>query len=202
MGKTVFNPDVQQLDLSSKVVAGLERTSQAFRALLWDKAKELGLSPIQIQLLIFVGYHKTYMNNVSFLAQEFNVTKPTISDAVKVLDKKGLIEKEYSLTDSRSYSILPSAKGKKMISATEDFATPILESLKNLGEKEQEQFFKTLSTLLFQLNKKGVLSVQRTCYGCRFHQSDGDAHYCNLLQKPLLQSDIRIDCPEYEPRSA
>ncbi len=126
-----FDPESQQADLSAKITAGLERVSQAFKTLLWDKAKLLGLSPIQIQLLIFVAHHKSGWNNVSALANEFNVTKPTISDAVKVLDKKKLILKDYSSTDNRSYTIVLSEKGKAVVRETEDFANPVGQLLDN-----------------------------------------------------------------------
>ena len=53
MSDSVFNPNHQETDISSKIVAGLERISEAFKVLLWEKAKLLGLSPIQIQILIF-----------------------------------------------------------------------------------------------------------------------------------------------------
>lgn len=197
----VFDPKNQELELTSKIVAGLERVSQAFKVLLWDKAKELGLSPIQIQLLIFCSYHKSDLNNVSFLAQEFNVTKPTISDAVKVLDKKGLIEKEYSTIDNRSYSIYLSDSGKAVVAQTEDFAHPILESLKEMAAPEQSVFYQTLSRLLFQLNRKGVLAVQRTCYACRFYSKSEKGSYCNLLERWLEQTEIRLDCPEFQAQT-
>ncbi|MEO0333318.1 MAG: MarR family transcriptional regulator, partial [Bacteroidota bacterium] len=63
MEKSVFNPTNQQSDVSSKIVAGLERISEAFKVLLWEKAKSLGLSPIQIQILIFIAYHKSELCN-------------------------------------------------------------------------------------------------------------------------------------------
>ena len=85
---SVFNLDNQNAGLNSKIVAGLERLSQAFRTLLWEKAKEFGLSPIQIQVLIFIHYHSKEKSTVSYLAQEFNLTKPTISDAIKALEQK------------------------------------------------------------------------------------------------------------------
>mgnify|MGYP001953763141 CR=1 FL=1 len=93
MSNNIFNPNHQETNLSNKIIAGLERISEAFKVLLWQKAKTIGLSPIQIQILIFINYHKIEFCNVSHLAKEFNVTKPTISDAVKVLVNKELIEK-------------------------------------------------------------------------------------------------------------
>lgn len=201
MKESVFNPKQQEQHLSSKIVVGLERISQAFKVLLWDKAKEYGLSPIQIQILVFISYHKDDLNNVSLLAKEFNVTKPTISDAVKVLDKKGLVVKEYSATDSRSFHIFPSEKGKQIVAATESFAEPITEQFEILGEGEKVQFFNTLSKLIFRLNKRGILTVQRTCTSCRFYQKTDALHYCALLQTSLADAEIRLDCPEFEAKS-
>ncbi|WP_234859068.1 MarR family transcriptional regulator [Aquimarina aquimarini] len=59
--------------------------------------------------MIFCAYHKENLCTVSYLAKEFNITKPTISDAVKVLEKKEMIFKNNTSSDHRSYYIsLPS----------------------------------------------------------------------------------------------
>src|SRR5690606_14693713 len=104
MNEGTFNPEQQQKDISSKIVTGLERVSEVFKILLWEKAKLVGLRPIQIQILIFIAHHKQHLCNISHLAKEFNVTKPTVSDAVRILDKKGFVIKDFSSSDSRSYS--------------------------------------------------------------------------------------------------
>jgi DNA-binding MarR family transcriptional regulator len=201
MENSVFNPNHQIDNLSSKVVSGLERISEVFKVLLWEKAKQVGLSPIQIQILIFVAYHKQELCNVSHLAKEFNVTKPTISDAVKILDKKQLILKDYSSNDSRSYSIHLSQLGQQIVSETNDFANPLQQQIDKFKLAELEGVFKTLSELIYKLNQNGTLTVQRTCFGCKYHQKQGDSDYCGLLEKELLNKDIRLDCPEFEEKS-
>lgn len=200
MSKSSFNPKNQESDLSNKIVAGLERISEAFKVLLWEKAKSLGLSPIQIQILIFVAYHKEAFCNVSHLAKEFNLTKPTISDAVRILDKKALIIKDFSSNDSRSYSIQLSAAGKKIVQETENFADTLKKHLQDNTKADLESVFSTLSKLIYQLNQTGILTVQRTCYACKFHSHIKNKDYCNLLDKELLNSEIRIDCSEFEKK--
>lgn len=200
MKKSVFDPNQQQNDISSKIVSGLERISEVFKKLLWEKAKHVGLSPIQIQILIFIAYHKSELCNVSHLAKEFNVTKPTISDAIKILDKKLLIIKDYSLSDSRSYIIQLSELGKAIVAQTEDFADPLQKQMDNFTEVDRANIFKTLSELIFKLNKSGILSVQRTCFGCKYYEKNETSDYCNLLEKKLQNNDIRLDCPEFEER--
>lgn len=201
MADSVFNPENQNKDLSNKVVAGLERISEAFKVLLWEKAKTLGLSPIQIQILIFINYHKIEFCNVSHLAKEFNITKPTISDAVRVLLNKELIEKVISTSDSRSYAIQLSDSGKTMVLETENFALPLKNQLNDIESADLVSTFKTLSKLIYKLNQNGVLTVQRTCYACKFYQKNGNLHFCNLLGKELLNSEIRIDCGEFEEKA-
>lgn len=202
MKKSTFNPAQQEKDISSKIVAGMERVSEVFKILLWEKAKLVGLSPIQIQVLIFIAFHKRELCNVSHLAKEFNVTKPTVSDAIKVLDKKGMIIKDFSSSDSRSYSITLSELGTEIISQTYDFSNPLKKQIDSFSSSELESLFGTLSQLIYKLNRNGILSVQRTCYGCKFYQKNQESDYCNLLQKELLNREIRLDCPEYEEKDS
>ena len=200
MDKSIFNPGEQEKNISNKIVVGLERISEVFKVLLWEKAKLIGLSPIQIQILIFIAYHKSTLCNVSHLAKEFNVTKPTISDAIKVLDKKGMIIKDFSSDDNRSYSILLSDLGKKIVVETNDFADPLKNQINDIEQSDLENLFKSLSNLIYQLNQKGILTVQRTCYACKFYSQTQNKDYCNLLDKELKNFDIRLDCPEYEKK--
>ena len=200
MDKSIFNPSGQENNISSKIIVGLERISEVFKILLWEKAKLVGLSPIQIQILIFITYHKQELCNVSHLAKEFNITKPTISDAVRILDKKGLITKDYSSTDSRSYSIQLSQSGSKVVAETENFADPLKSQLNGIQQTDLENLFGTLSKLIYQLNRNGILTVQRTCYGCKFYDHSENKDFCNLLNKELQNSEIRLDCSEYKEK--
>lgn len=46
------------------------------------------LSQVKIQVLVFIHQHPAYKTTVSYLAQKFNFTKPTISDVSQVLEQK------------------------------------------------------------------------------------------------------------------
>ena len=201
MMKSSFNPKQQEKDISNKIVAGMERISEVFKLLLWEKAKLLGLSPIQIQVLIFISYHKKELCNVSHLAKEFNVTKPTISDAIRILNNKGIVTKDFSSSDKRSYSLQLSELGKELLEETNDFANPLKKQVDKFNDKELESLFGTLSKLIYKLNVSGILNVQRTCYGCKYYQKNNRTDYCNLLQKKLMTNEIRLDCPEYEEKA-
>ena len=202
MDNSTFNPEQQEKDISSKIVAGLERISEVFKVLLWEKAKLVGLSPIQIQILIFIAFHKQELCNVSHLAKEFNVTKPTISDAIRVLDKKGMVAKDFSSSDNRSYSLRLTDLGRELVATTHDFAIPLKKQVDSFNEEQLKSLSTTINELIYKLNRIGILTVQRTCYGCTFYQKNPDSDYCQLLQKKLANTEIRLDCPEFEEKPA
>lgn len=196
--KNSFDLTNQQNDLSSKITVGLERISEVFRVLLWEKAKIVNLSPIQIQILIFVKNHTEKLNQVSYLAQEFNMTKATISDAVRILEKKGLIEKHSSPIDKRAYHISISTSGEKVIQQTKDFTAQLYQTILQLPDNEQESLYTSLTQIIFNLNQKGIIQVQRTCFACQFYEKRKEEHYCHFLKNTLMEKEIRIDCPEFE----
>ena len=54
---------------------------------------------LQIQLLIFIKHHSKNKATVSYLAKEFNLTKATISDTIKILKQKKYITKTINAND-------------------------------------------------------------------------------------------------------
>ncbi len=187
------------LPIEDKIIYGLERISEVFKSLLWEKAKIFGISPIQIQLLIFIHNHKINLCSVSHLAKEFNVTKPTVSDAVKVLFQKKLVDKDFSVADNRSYHLFITPLGEDLIHNIIDYALPFKVELEKIDQKALEELYQTMTNLIFLMNKNGLIEVQRTCFGCKYYESSlSHKHYCHLLEQPLESSEIRLDCKEFE----
>ena len=112
MMSSPFDPIQQENNLDAKITFALERISLVFKSMQLDQSKKNNMSPIQTQILIFLLYHSPIHHKVSYLAQEFNLTKATISDSVKVLIQKGLIQKKTDPQDSRSFSLNLTSEGK------------------------------------------------------------------------------------------
>jgi len=185
-------------NVNQKIISGLERISKAFRVLLWEESKLYKISPIQIQLLIFCGTHKKEDLNVSFLATEYDLTKATISDSIKVLLKKELLSKTINAKDSRSFTVQLTKKGKEIVEKTSGFTTVLKESINSFSELEKGIFLERLMLLIYQLNQKDVISTQRMCLTCFHYKKDGNNHYCNLMEEQLKNSELQIDCPEHQ----
>ncbi|MCK0130627.1 MarR family transcriptional regulator [Flavobacteriaceae bacterium F08102] len=187
--------------LTSKIVIGLERLAEAFKSMLWEQAKIHGLSPIQIRILIFVAYHPPELNNVSYLAKEFNVTKPTVSDAVRVLFNKRLIEKEIDPTDTRSYRIILTSAGLKIVDTTQHFTQPLASEIHKISPSELSSTYHLLVHLIHKLHQNGILTVQRTCFHCKFYETRNKRHFCHFLKQKMQPDELRLDCPEFKDES-
>ena len=199
MKKSAFDILNQNTNTDSKIIASLERIAQAFRVLLWNESKEFSLSPIQIQVLIFLLHHDTDKRKVSFLAGEFNMSKATISETVKILEQKKLIHKEFEQNDARSYIIHLSSKGKDVAQKTSLFAQQIQVPIQKLDPDHKDNLLISLLEIIHHLNQSGVITIQRMCLSCRYytHQKNGNEHFCKLMNQALAQHELRIDCPEH-----
>jgi DNA-binding MarR family transcriptional regulator len=197
MEKSAFDPAHQQTHTGSKIIASLERIAQAFRVLLWNESKTNTLSPIQIQILIFLLHHEKSMGKVSYLADEFNLSKPTISDAVKSLEEKQLIGRKTEDADARSQIIFLTRKGKTTATQSAMFGQQLEKPIAQLSASEKEKLLIQLLGIIRHLNKAGIITLQRMCFTCTHYEQKGDAHFCRLLNQRLSNTELRIDCPEH-----
>lgn len=193
-----FNPEYQNKNIEGKIIVALERISEAFRVLLWKEGKENALTPIQLQLLLFLKYHDPEKCRVNYLAKEFNLTKATVSESVRLLSKKGYISKETDPKDTRSYSIHLTQSGNTLAIKCGSFAMDLEQPVHSLSSAQKEMMFQSLLELITKLNKAGIITVQRMCFSCRFYVPNNKNDYCNFLKKELSKTDLRVDCPEHQ----
>jgi len=198
MKNSPFNPANQNNSVDSRIVAALERISEVFRVLLWQEGKENSLSPTQIQLLIFIRFHSSEKCKISYLADEFNMTKATISDCVKTLLAKQLIEKELDPADTRSYTLSLTTEGIRVANQVSLFTSALDMPIASLTNEQKSVMLEGLLKLIHDLHKAGIITIQRMCSTCSYHSMKNGKHYCTLLKTKLSKTDIRLDCPEHE----
>lgn len=184
--------------INQKITYGLERIAKAFRVLLWEESKTHKISPIQIQLLLFCASHKQENLKVSFLANEFDLTKATISDSVKVLIKKELLSKEINPLDTRSFTVRLTKKGYDIVNKTKGFNSVLNKSIDSLSMAEKENLLGNILSIIYQLNQQKIISTQRMCLTCYYYEKKGNNNYCNLLQTTLKKEELQIDCPDHK----
>lgn len=200
--KSIFNHKYQHSDLDSKLVLAFERISQVFRILLWEQTKKHNLSPIQTQILIYLNHQPESERNVSTLAQRLNITKATVSDAVKSLVEKKLVLKKVDNQDARFYGLDLTEKGHELVKKIEIWGHQVKENFNGLSERDKEELFEVLLKLLIRFEDKGIINRNRICFSCkhfkRSKKNKKELYFCQLLNKPLQTEELRVDCLEHQ----
>lgn len=195
-----FDPAQQLVNLDSKIIASLGKLAEVFRVLFQASAQEHGLSATQLQLLHYISYHPDPLHRRgAFMAREFNVTKATVSDSIKALEQKGLVQKITDERDTRSFILSLTPRGEAIKAATAGVTRPLETTMGMLLPEQKEQLTHTLFELIHRLNAAGVVSPQRMCLNCRHYSGDRrNDHYCHLIGQPLQAFDLRLECPEFK----
>jgi len=191
--------------MENKIIAALERLSQAQQILLWDIAKEERLSPIQIRFMLYLKSHGKEQRRVSILAKEFGLTQATVSDAIKVLAEKGLISKKEYLKDKRVSTLDLTSKGKRITEKLSGWQDMIEEQIKHFSPETKETVMIFLMELIVSLKKAGVINFARMCIACNNFQKDAypgseKPHYCRLTNRAIASSELNIDCDKNIPK--
>lgn len=199
-----FDPPSQHGDVDKKIVAALERLSQAYRVLLQEEAQGRGLSPIQARFLVHLLHHGDGLGRVGRLAEEFGLSRATVSDAVRTLEAKGLVRRESWPRDGRVATLKLTPVGEEAAAGLSGWADVVEEQLGLFAPEEKEAVMRFLMRLISALQGASVITVARMCVTCRFfrpdaHPGSASLHHCALLDLPLSGADLRTDCPEHEP---
>lgn len=191
--------------LPDKIVASLERLSRVFRILLWDLATESGLSPIQIQFLLYLRDQPRAHCRVSVLAREFGLTRATVSDAVSTLVRKGLVLKEGSDADKRVAHLLITDEGRKLARKFEGWQKRMVEKVQGFDPQTLGTVFLFLQETIIGLQRDGTVARAHMCLGCEHFRPGASGeplrpHLCALTQPPLGIPDLKVDCPVHKSR--
>jgi hypothetical protein len=70
--------------------------------------------------------------------------------------------------------------------------------IEKLTQEQKTIMLNGLLKLIYDLNKSGIITIQRMCFTCSNYQLDNGIHYCKLLKSKLAENELRVDCPEHE----
>jgi DNA-binding MarR family transcriptional regulator len=196
--------DANQSDVDVKIAAALERIAQALRVALWEEGKQAGLSPIQVQMLVFLASRPAGVR-AGDLAREFHLTPATVSETLDALERKKLLCREDDPFDRRAVMVKATRAGRHAGNTSRDWNRVIREAVASVrGDKVAHMRF--LMRLIAELQKAGLVTVARMCSSCRYFDRrrprPGTVGYCRLLEQPLRERDLRVDCPEHQPLHA
>jgi len=145
------------LDLSQQLIFALEKLTRLFKALYNAQGQRFNLSPVQIQILIYLVQSSENDRTLTALSLEFHTTKASLSESINNLLNKKLISKRRVKNDNRSQIIQLSAKGKKL-AIKAGLALKLFESpIQSLSKAEKQRVLKGLIKIVPRIERKLIL---------------------------------------------
>lgn len=186
----------------AKILFAFERIATVWKFNLQQVAKANSVTSLQLQILFFLRDHRDPLCNTSDIAKEFGVTKPTVSDSIKALLNKELVSKHPLPSDGRAFTFKLTEKGSRLAHSENTSLTHASELLDGITIDTLDNLWEILLSLMQNLSSADVIPL-RMCHACAFYSSDKDTSnaYCQFLQMPLRNDDLRLDCPDFEPQT-
>lgn len=193
--RTNFSPEQQLTALDARLLLSLQRLSDMLKAMQWEQARTMGITPLQLQILLFVGYHPPAVNKAANIAAELQVSRPTISDAVGSLVSKQLLVMEADKRDRRSFALVLTETGTQLMEKAGEYMQPLLTLLDKKSVQEKGSLYHSVYNIITGLLTPEKGGVQRMCFNCAHYSGNKKRqHNCLLLQKPLSSSELQLDC--------
>jgi DNA-binding MarR family transcriptional regulator len=188
---------------ASQLLIGLARLGQAVRMEAWRNAGPHNLSPLQADIVILLHDSRTPLRQgevVTALAS----TPPTVSDAVKVLRRKELLDATRDPGDARVWRLSLSEAGRAEAGRLSTVSENLGGAVAALAPDDFAAMLRGTVTLMRELQDRRSIPVSQMCLTCRFFVPEahpaatGRPHHCNYVDAPFGDAELRVSCPDHE----
>ncbi|MFO1443619.1 MarR family transcriptional regulator [Bacillus sp. Bva_UNVM-123] len=197
----IFDPQHRKENRSARISMALFRISQAIKKVTQAESDAIGLSPIQIQALLFCLHTRKDVATVGNFSNAIGTTHVTAVKVVNELVKKELIYKTQKPEDRRVTLLQLTSKGREITVKLEHWGGTLEEALDSISDEILADFELGLGSIISIMHNQGHLAVSEPCLGCiHFHPNTGNEetpHYCGLIQKYLTHEASLKECPEH-----
>lgn len=163
-----------------------------------SEGAEFGLQPIQMEALYYLSICNRYSDTPMGVTEYLGQTKGTVSQSLKVLEKKGLISKHADSQDKRLIHLRISDEGKALLGKS--VPPPFfLKSCELLSDSEIKSAENILANFLRGLQQHNEMKPFGVCRACRNNVKNEDGSYfCKLTNESLSKRETELLCREYE----
>ena len=170
-----------------------ERLSSLMRADLRQVAAARGLKLVQLEVLIYLSVANRYSDTPRALTEYFAVTKGTMSQTLKALERHGFIDKWTDADDARIQHCALTAEGRSIAAAAYPAAC-----FTALDQDAASTFADSLAQQLQVLQRAIGLRTFGLCHTCRFFERRARGGRCGVTGEALTKSDASKICREHE----
>lgn len=134
-------------------------------------------------------------------------TAPTVSDAVRVLRTKNLIEGTRDPEDARAVRLRLTPLGRAEAARLSVVSGALSEAITVLAEDDFAAMLRGAMAVMRELQERQAIPISRMCFTCRFfeshaHPQEARLHHCHFVDAPFGDAELRVACPDHEDVAA
>lgn len=199
-----FDPQYCQDSVPGSLTVKLYRIGQAVSQLLREKGQSHGLSPAQVQALLFLAYARTGIRTIGGLADRLGCTPATASGVADALERKGLAIRKPWPEDRRTVTLNLTQDGIAMVAQVDDSLVELENVVRKLPEAEQTTLLQAAGTIERGLAERGWVKIYGICRKCGYFEpglfgADPGSSHCALMDTPVSDLDSYMECARYTP---
>ena len=175
----------------------IERLGNLVRVNVRAVCNKYGLRPAQLEAFRFLTQCNRYSDTPQAVTEFLGLPKGSVSQTIKVLEKKGLLHKRRYVKDKRLIHLSPTAKGRQLIQDAVPAAS-VAQGIGKLSISDSQVAADSLRTLLHSVQIENDLKTFAPCYTCRFNQKRENVYFCGLTHEPLTEQDVALLCHEHQ----
>lgn len=174
---------------SDRLIALIDRISR----LTNSEVRSPELNPAQHAALAYLQIANRFSRKPSLVAEYLSSTRGTVSQTLKALERKDMVEVQKDAEDGRSISYRVTSRGHAALAERDADAGLELA----LSSEVADQLEAGLAAVLEKaLSAQGHRSFG-ICRTCQHHDFRDKARHCKLLDVPLNDADSRLICAEH-----
>ncbi|MGH1472625.1 MAG: MarR family winged helix-turn-helix transcriptional regulator [Cellvibrionaceae bacterium] len=184
-----------------KIQQLLERVAGLLRTEARNLLSEHGLMPVQFEALNYLSNCNRYSDTLMGVTEYLGQTKGTVSQTLKVLEKKGLIEKIPDQADKRVAHMSLTTAGRKLVKGINSSAL-IKSANGHIDKKDAASLEVSLQVLLKSIQQANGFKTFGQCATCRHNIKHSSTEtICGLTKEALSSKDVELICREHEPNN-
>lgn len=193
--------DVPGTPPQEQLMVGITRLGQALRITSYRNAGPYRLSPLQADILVFLAGDPR-PRRLTELATALASTPPTVSDAVKTLTAKELVERGRDALDARAVSLTLTSDGAAEAERLSQLPPEFARAMSDLAPEDLAAMLRGMSSMIRSLQDRRAIPVTRMCVTCahfrpQAHPGSDKPHHCAFVDNPFNDEELRLDCPDH-----
>lgn len=186
------------LSMNPTLTDTLERLCNLLRSDSRRAGGEHSLLPVQFDALDYLHRCNRFSDTPMAVTEYLGQTKGTVSQTLKVLEKKGLIRKKPDTQDRRVTHLQLTDAGTALLAHIQNDLT-LAHAEHTLDPAQLARLQQDLNGLLNALLTAHGRRAFGVCKTCRYHQPQSDGGgYCQLVQQYLSPADAQRICREHQ----